>query len=128
MKKFFILLLLLTSACTHLTAVERNTLRELKTQGIDIDHPNSNWEKPASPVSAGLLNLLPGVGNFYLASGNGAQSEHVLYGTLNLLTWPISILWGVPEAAIDANVINQRELIYHYTYERTNKKTKNYYR
>ena len=118
MKKIFILFFILVAGCTHLTAAERHTLRELKAQGIDIEHPKANWEKPASPVLAGMMNLLPGFGNFYLASGNGAQSEHVLYGALNLLTWPISVLWGIPEAAIDANVINQRELVYYYTYER----------
>jgi len=118
MKKFILLSLILFSACTHLTAAEQQTLRELKSQGIDIDHPKSNWQKPASPAAAGALNLLPGFGNFYLASGNGAQSDHFLYGFLNLLTWPISILWGIPEAAIDADVVNQRELIYYYTYEK----------
>lgn len=59
-----------------------------------------------------------GFGNFYLASGNGADSSHWLYGLLNLLTWPLSILWGVPEAAIDANRINEREMIYYYRYEK----------
>ena len=35
---------------------------------------------------------------------------------LNLLTWPISVVWGIPEAAVDANRINERELIYYYTF------------
>ena len=117
MKKIIFISMILLSACTHLTASEQHQLRELKSQGIDVDHAQANWQKPASPATAGVLNLLPGIGNFYLACGNGAQSEHALYGVLNLLTWPISILWGIPEAAIDANVINQRELIYYYTYE-----------
>ena len=60
---------------------------------------------------------MPGIGNFYLASGNAGQSEHYLYGTLNLLTWPISILWGVPEGVVDANRINERELIYFYNFD-----------
>ena len=34
-----------------------------------------------------------------------------------MLTWPISILWGVPEGAIDANKINERELVYYYIYD-----------
>lgn len=118
MKKYIILSLILFTACTHLTASEQHSLRELKSQGIDVDHPKSNWQKPANPAAAGSLNLLPGFGNFYLASGNGAQSEHFLYGFLNLLTWPFSIIWGIPEATIDADVINQRELIYYYTYEK----------
>jgi hypothetical protein len=117
MKKLLIAGMVLLSACTNLTMQERQTLRSLKTQGITVDTPAGNWERPASPAGAALLNLLPGIGNFYLASGNGAQSEHALYGTLNLLTWPISILWGVPEGAIDAKTINERELIYYYTFD-----------
>lgn len=107
MKKLLIAGMVLLSACTNLTMQEKQTLRSLKTQGITVD----------TPAGAALLNLLPGIGNFYLASGNGAQSEHALYGTLNLLTWPISILWGVPEGAVDAKTINERELIYYYTFD-----------
>ena len=40
-----------------------------------------------------------------------------IYGTLNLLTWPISILWGIPEGAVDADKINERELVYYYNYD-----------
>ena len=65
--------------------------------------------------------MLPGIGNFYLAIGNGGDSSHYLYGTLNLLTWPVSVLWGVPEAIVDANTINQRELVYYYKFDKTGK-------
>lgn len=119
MKKniLFLALILMLSACTSLTYSERNTIRSLKSKGITIDKPRGNWEKPASPAGAAALNLLPGFGNFYLASGNGGDSNHYLYGSLNLLTWPISILWGIPEAAVDAKTINQRELVYFYTFD-----------
>ena len=33
------------------------------------------------------------------------------------MTWPLSILWGVPEAAIDANSINKRDLLMYYMYD-----------
>ena len=123
MQKFcFILLLVLTTACTTLTKQEQNELRNLKAQGVTVDRPAGSFERPASPGAAGALNLLPGIGNFYLASGNGGDSSHWLYGCLNLLTWPISILWGIPEAAIDANRINERELIYYYKYDRQGQK------
>ncbi len=117
MKKLLLASVMLLSACTSLTLQERHTLRGLKAEGITVDTPAGNWERPANPAAAAALNLLPGVGNFYLASGNGAQSDQSLYGVLNLLTWPISVLWGIPEAAIDANRINERELVYFYTFE-----------
>lgn len=41
----------------------------------------------------------------------------MLYGFLNLLTWPISVVWGIPQAAVDAGRINERELIYYYTFD-----------
>ena len=113
------------AGCTTLTRQETMQLRELQAQGVTIDHPVGNYEKPASPVAAGALNLLPGVGNFYLGTGNAAESSHVLYGFLNLLFWPASILWAVPEAAIDANNINKRELLYYYTYDEKGKQELN---
>ncbi|MBS4773072.1 MAG: hypothetical protein KHX55_02210 [Proteobacteria bacterium] len=123
MQKFcFILLLALTAACTTLTKQEQNELRNLKAQGVTVDRPAGSFERPANPGAAGALNLLPGIGNFYLASGNGGDSLHWLYGCLNLITWPISILWGIPEAAIDANRVNERELIYYYKYDRQGQK------
>lgn len=112
---------LLLASCTSLTHQERNTLRSLQAQGITVDKPVGNWEAPASPAGAGALNLLPGFGNFYLASGNAGDSGQYLYGFLNLLTWPVSVLWGIPEAAIDAGTINERELIYFYTFDESGK-------
>jgi hypothetical protein len=114
---FLTLAIATLSNCTSLTRQEQLELQSLKGQGVTIDKPVGSWERPASPAGAAALNLLPGFGNFYLASGNGGDSSHYLYGTLNLLTWPISILWGIPEAAVDANVINQREMLYYYKFD-----------
>ncbi|MEG2414368.1 MAG: hypothetical protein RSB74_00395, partial [Kiritimatiellia bacterium] len=58
----------------------------------------------------------PGIGNFYLASGEGGESKQALYGIFNFISWPISWFWAIPEAAIDADNINQREMIYYYFY------------
>ena len=123
MKKLIILLMatFLFSACTSLTHQERNTLYSLKAHGITVDKPAGNWEAPASAGAAGALNLLPGVGNFYLAMGDGGDSDQYLYGFLNLLFWPISVVWGIPEAGIDASRINERELIYFYTFNNAGK-------
>lgn len=122
MKKIFTLItIIMLGACTNLTKAERDQLHLLKSNGITVDRPVGNYEKPATPAAAGLLNLLPGFGNFYLASGNGADSSHWIYGTGNLLLWPLSILWGVPEAVVDANNINERELLYYYQYDQQGK-------
>lgn len=123
MKKVSCMLLsvALLGACTHLTKQEQDNLHHLKAQGVTVDRPVGNYETPASPAAAGLLNILPGFGNFYLACGNGADSTHWLYGTLNLLLWPISVVWGVPEAVVDANRINEREMIYYYQYDKHGK-------
>ena len=111
----------LLANCTSLTHAEKTRLQELKSEGITIDHPMSHWERPANPVAAGALNILPGFGNFYLAAGDAGDSSFYLYGFLNLLTWPISVIWGIPEAAIDASTINKRELIFYYDYDRAGK-------
>ena len=108
---------LIFCSCSSLNHHEQVSIRSLQSHGITIDKPTGNWDKPASPAGAALLNILPGFGNFYLAMGNAGDSSHYVYGALNLLVWPISVLWGVPEAAIDANSINKRELIYYYTFD-----------
>ena len=112
---------LLLCGCTSLTRQEELQLQQLKSQGVTVDKPVGNYEKPASVGGAAALNLLPGIGNFYLASGNAGETDHWIYGALNLLTWPISIVWAVPEAAIDANAINKREMLYYYSYNKYGK-------
>ena len=104
------------SSCTSLTFHEQQEITRLQYQGVNIDRPSGQWEKPANPLIAGLLNILPGIGNFYLASGNAGDSSHWMYGFGNLLLWPFSIIWGVPEAVIDANNINKRDMLNYYKY------------
>ena len=104
------------SGCTSLTYHEKKEITRLKYQGVSIDRPAGEWEKPANPLLAGVLNILPGVGNFYLASGNAADSSHWIYGFGNLLLWPMSVIWAVPEAVIDANNINKRDMLDYYRY------------
>ncbi|MGL4853708.1 MAG: hypothetical protein ACRC37_00430, partial [Lentisphaeria bacterium] len=123
MNKTFSMLsaLIISSGCTSLTNYEKNAIQSLKSHGISVDRHHSSWEKPASPVAAGALNLLPGFGNFYLASGNASESSHCVYGILNLLFWPISMVWGIPEAAIDADTINQRDFVYYHQFDENGK-------
>lgn len=113
MKKIIKLVILgaivLSSACINLSRHEREQLREFKRYGV-----NRTEVKVKHPALAGALNFLPGFGNFYLAAGTD-EGEQWTYGFLNLLVWPFSVLWGVPQGAIDADTMNKRETIYYYT-------------
>ena len=99
-----------TSGCVSLSQGDEAKLRELRSVGIS---PEAVQKK--NPGTAGALNILPGIGNFYLASGTNQGSQWT-YGFLNLLTWPLSIVWGIPQAATDAATINKMETVYYYTY------------
>ena len=108
--------LALLMGCTSLSRSDKERYQELKQLGIRGDD-----QRVKNPVTAGALNLLPGFGNFYLAAGT-EESEQWLYGFLNLLAWPISPIWGIPEAAIDAGTINKKETVYYYNFSRTGQK------
>ena len=108
-KSLLVILLCLTvSACVSMRPHEEVELRNLEKYGIKSDE-----HKVKEPGVAAILNILPGFGNFYLASGTGESSQWAI-GAVNLLFWPISVVWGVPEAAIDATVINKKETLYFY--------------
>ncbi len=109
------------NACTSLTYQEKASLRSLNAEGISVDRPVGNFEKPNSALAAGLLNILPGGGNFYLGSGSGSESSQNIYGAFNFLFWPISAVWGIPQACIEAKALNERELIYYYTFDKDGK-------
>ena len=113
-KTLLTVLFCFTSACTTLTGHERLVLQDLKSDGISVDKPTGEWVKPASPLLAGVLNILPGFGNFYLGMGNGADGTQSIYGVFNLLLWPFSPIWGIPQAVIDAKTINERDFVFYY--------------
>lgn len=101
-----------STACTSLSTGQRAQLMEIQNCGIG---PEDQGAKNAAV--AGALNLLPGVGNFYLATG-GSGSDQWAIGGINLLLWPYSVLWGIPEAAIDAGNVNQKQTLDYYSYTR----------
>lgn len=110
MGKTLALLLTLTimGGCVGMRPSDREGLREMESYGI-----SKNEQAIKNPGLAGALNILPGFGNFYLASGTDESSQWAI-GFLNLLTWPISVVWGVPQAAIDASTINEKETFHFY--------------
>ena len=103
------LLIVLCCGCISLSRAEKEDLRAIRDARL-----SATEEKVKIVPLAGALNILPGFGNFYLAIGTD-ESEQWIYGFLNLLCWPISVVWGIPEAAIDANTLNKRETVYYYT-------------
>lgn len=115
MKKIMLLCsCLLIFGCANLSGYEYNQYRKLEMKGISVDNPQSNWYPPASPLAAGLWGILPGGGDFYLAGGEAGDSGLWLPGFLNLLVWPFSIIWEIPQSVIDANNINKRDLVTYY--------------
>lgn len=69
--------LLLTSCAASLTSTEKVKYNEWQSNGELI-----NEKSPGLGIALGLL---PGFGSFYV--------REPVYGVLNLLTWPLSILW-----------------------------------
>lgn len=111
-----LLLLMNTTACVSMRPADNENLRDLQQYGIKQEE-----QAIKNPGVAGALNVLPGFGNFYLATGTDESSQWAI-GFLNLLAWPISVVWGIPEAAIDASTINKKETVYYYMHTAEGKK------
>jgi hypothetical protein len=105
-----VLLPLALAACVQLTSQEKVALDRAKASGMPVPR-----EVLVDPGTAGALNLLPGIGNMYIGANTEEKTQWV-YGALNLLFWPLSILWGIPEAAIDAKTINEKYTAQYYLY------------
>ena len=105
-----VLMLVMLSGCMSLTQSEENAVYELKSYGVKTCNV-----KIKDPAVAAWLNLLPGVGHFYLASGS---EEKQLWGMafFNLFTYPLSWFWGIPGAYSDAEVLNEKEQVRFYQY------------
>ncbi len=91
------------SGCASVRPESKSILEDARRRGL----PENKVEQ-ANPVVAGGLNILPGIGNIYLAINTDEKTTNWVLFPVNLLTWPVSILWGVPQAAIDANTANRQ--------------------
>lgn len=89
-----------------------------KEQYVELESYNLEKKKAKSPTIAGVTQILPGVGNIYLAVGTDEKLQY-LPGVLNIipgwLIWPIGCAWAIPQGVIDANTINKKESVYYYT-------------
>lgn len=68
----------LMTSCASINSKQERELAEWEAKGIMV--------KEKDETTAAVLNVLPGIGDFY--NGN------VGYGILNLAFWPSSILWA----------------------------------
>lgn len=86
----FALLLMTSYSCSSLNRSQEVELKEWQAKNLEVDEKN--------PTTAAILNVLPGIGDFY--NGNPG------YGVANLLTWPLSILWAPVGGASGAREVN----------------------
>lgn len=98
------------AGCLSLSSEDCLRLKELKQIGYSLENPPSGFSAPAHEKTAAGLNLLPGVGNAYLAN-KGAGDKQWAIGVGNLLLWPVSPLWSVAEGYLDARTLNRRTLV-----------------
>lgn len=105
LKMFLVVALLATTGCASMSGYDQVRYQKLQAKLQKCELPELT---PKSSATAGLLNILPGVGNAYL-------KQWELFA-LNLLLWPYSIVWGVPQAAADADNYNKQKTLNHYTY------------
>src|SRR3989339_1847413 len=95
----------LLNGCATLRTGERYEYNKLEKRLLAV---GLEPEKRKDPALAGALNILPGIGNAYLDQWG--------VFVVNLLFWPLSVAWGVPQAAVDAKTINKQETLYFYNY------------
>jgi hypothetical protein len=93
-----------------LSVPEKSTIEQARAVGLPMPH-----QEEADSTTAALLNVLPGIGNMYLGGVTEEKWQWAL-GAVNLLLWPISIVWGVPQAAIDAETINEKYSAQYYMF------------
>lgn len=105
-----LMLVVMLSGCMSLTQSEKNAVYELKSYGVKTCNV-----KIKDPAVAAWLNLLPGVGHFYLASGS-EEKQLWKMAFFNLFTYPLSWFWGIPGAYSDAEVLNKKEQVRFYQY------------
>jgi hypothetical protein len=96
----FAIIISILIGCSTPTTWEKHVYKCLEAQDAEL-------KVEYKPGSAAALNILPGFGDAY--------NEEWGAFAINLLLWPISIVWGIPEAAITADNKNIRSTVHYYT-------------
>lgn len=88
-KEFTVILtiLILTGCAKGLNSVEKREYAAFEHDGVLIEEKN--------PTVGAVLGILPGFGSFYVGEPG--------YGIVNLLFWPVSILWD-PVSGYDGSM------------------------
>lgn len=77
-------------SCSSLNSYQKSELKEWQANDIEVQEKN--------PSTAAGLNVILGIGDFY--NGN------IGLGVVNLLTWPVSILWAPIGGSTGAEEVN----------------------
>lgn len=102
----------LITGCSTMSRTEKHLYREIKAYDIQ----ETDETKVKNPYLAAGLNILPGIGNVYLAWGT-EETQQIPVAVVNFFFWPYSIIWGLPQAGVDAETINKKEFIYYHLYD-----------
>ncbi len=109
------LALIASSGCASVRPESKAILMEARELGLR-SHPVDE----SSPALAATLNILPGIGNIYLASTSEYKGNWGLFA-LNLLLWPASVVWGIPQAGLDAATWNEQASADYYQHNKFGK-------
>lgn len=77
-------------SCASINSTQDRELKTWQAKNLEVEEKK--------PSLAAALNVLPGIGDFY--NGN------IGYGVVNLLTWPVSVLWAPVGGADGAKEVN----------------------
>lgn len=77
-------------SCASINSTQDRELKTWQAKNLEVEEKK--------PALAAALNVLPGIGDFY--NGN------IGYGVVNLLTWPVSVLWAPVGGADGAKEVN----------------------
>lgn len=80
------------TGCSSMTCIEQCEYNKMQSEGVLVEEKN--------PTLAACLGVLPGCGSFY--TGN-----YVL-GAVDVVTWPVSMLWDPIAGYNEARMINYR--------------------
>jgi hypothetical protein len=103
-----ILTILMLSGCARgLNSVEKREYAAFEHDGVLIEEKN--------PTVGAVLGILPGFGSFYVGEPG--------YGIINLLFWPVSILWDPVSGYDGSKSINYDITKYQLNKEKEKKLT-----